>query len=259
MIQLDAIFNYIPKTVREELADDDQIRSWALQVLKMINIPDARYEKAIHFDTIENHKVKLPEDLKKIYKVSFASQPPTDKEFNEFCRCGEENGVQVDKDCTTIYHHLFLNSTYYQSQYSPVAYKGIRLNSDYVCKVNWSGCYGFYSTDGNYLTMSEPHGYVAVEYFAELKESGNYLIPDIEELKLAMSHWVEAQYYRDRLSRAEANMGSMYQSNLMQAKNYFLNARAILLARGINVPLHRELIYGESRIKKIHTKIRPND
>lgn len=261
MIQLDSVFNYIPKKVREDLSDDDQIRSWALQVFKMLRIPNARYIKDVLFDEVVNHKVKLPHNLKQIYKVSFAKNPPTDEQFNDFCRCDESDTI-ADKDCTTVYHHLFLNSDYYLSQYKPMQYKGIRLTDNYICNVEWGGCNGFYSIDstGQYLTVSEPNGYIVIEYYAELQDdNGNFLIPDMEELKLAMSHYVVAQYYRDRVTNAEQNSNQLYMQNLQQAKTWLMDARAQLIGSNINIPLHRELINYDSRITKVHRRFRTHD
>jgi len=263
MIQLDAVFNYIPKQVRQDLADDDQIRSWALQVLKMLRVPNSRYVKDIHFDQVVNHKVKLPANLKKIYKVSYAKEPPTNDQFNDFCRCeGTTDSLDVlDQDCTQIYHHLFLSSDYYLSQYAPLAYKGMTLTDNYICNVNWGGCKGFYSIDTsrNYLTVSEQNGYIAIEYFAEYTLDGKFMIPDLEELKLAMSHYVVAQYYRGRVTNAEANSNTLYMQNLQQAKTFLLDARAQLIGANINVPLHRELINYDSRITKIHRRFETHD
>jgi len=258
------MFNYVPSTLREDLTDDDQIRSWALQVLKMLNIPNARYVKDILFDEVTNHKVKLPENLKKIYKVSFAEQPPTDDQFNDFCRCEGTTDAQdvLDEDCTTVYHHLFLSSDYYQSKYQPMQYKGIRLSDDYICNVEWGGCRGFYSIDttGQYLTLSEATGYVVIEYYAEMTDAnGNYLIPDIEALKNSMAHYVIAMYYRDRAIRAERNAYQLYKDNLQTAKTYMLDARAQLIGGNINIPLHRELINYDSRITKVHRRFRTHD
>lgn len=263
MIKLDSIFNYFPKRLREQIADDDQIRSWALQVLKMVKIPNARYIKDIHFDEVVNHKVELPNNLKKIYKVSFAKNPPSDKEFYDFCQCdGTDEPTEVlDEDCTRIYHQLFLDSEYYRSSYRPMSYKGMRLTDNYVCNVNWGDCYGHYSLNstGKYLTTSESSGYIAIEYFAELMDGEDYLIPDIEELKLAMSHFAEAQYYRNNVGFAEQNSNQLYMQNLQQAKTYLLDARAQLIGQNINVPLHRELINYNSRITKVHRLFRHYD
>ena len=72
LIPLDNVFNYLPKTLRRELSDDDQIRSWALQALRTVN-HGQRYIKDISFHDIENHRANLPDDEDGFYNKNYST------------------------------------------------------------------------------------------------------------------------------------------------------------------------------------------
>lgn len=264
LIPLDNVFNYLPKTLRRELSDDDQIRSWALQALRTVN-HGQRYIKDISFHDIENHRANLPDDVYKIYKVSYATSQPTDLQIDSLCRCTAQTdsaNYSLEDDCVPIYHQLFLNSDYYQSGFKPMAYKKTRLADNYVCNVQWGGCHGFYSLDstGTVMTFSEATGFVAIEYFAEPKnDKGDFLVPDLPQLWSGLAAWIKAKFYEERSIQAEQNSYQLYQSNLLEARQWLNEARGIFKLQGIDTVLHRQMIYGQSRILKAHLTVRTHD
>lgn len=264
LVPLDNVFNYLPKTLRRELSDDNQIRSWALQALRTVE-HNQRYVKDISFHDIENHRANLPEDVYKIYKVSYATAQPTDLEISSLCACEAQTdsaNYSLEADCIPIYHQLFLNSDYYQAVFKPMAYKGSRLTDNYVCNVAWGGCHGFYSLNslGTVMTFSEEEGFVAIEYLAEPKDDdGKFLVPDLPQLWSGLSAWIKAKFYEDRSVMAEQNSYQLYQSNLSEARNWLNEARGIFKLNGIDASAHRQLIYGPARILKAHLTVRTHD
>lgn len=263
-INIDKVFNYIPKRLREELADDDQIRSWCLQALRRVNHSE-RYIKDVSFHDVENHKITLPTDLHKIYKVSYAITEPTDLQQLSLCQCEAQTDSSVfslSTDCVPIYHELFLTSDYYLQGFRPMAYKKTRLTDNYVCNVNWGGCYGFYSlnTTGSIMTLSEQSGFVVIEYFAEMKDDdGNFLVPDVEALWQGMASWVKAKFYEDRAIMSEQSSFQLYQQYQRESKVWLDDARGIFKLSGIDTALHRELVKGTSRILRAHLLIKHHE
>lgn len=261
---IDNVFNYLPNTLRRELSDDDQIKSWALQALRMVNHSD-KYVKDVSFHDISNHKVTLPDDVYKIYKVNYAVTEPTDMQILSLCQCEAQTDstlFSLEQDCLPIYHRLFLQSDYYLNGFKPMAYKKTRLTDNYVCNVNWGGCHGFYSLDstGTYLTTSEQSGFVAIEYFAEAKDTkGNFLVPDYPQLWLGLAAYIKAKFYEERSILAEQNSNSLYQQYLLESRTWLNEMRGIFKLQGINTALHRELIYGPARILKAHLLIKQHD
>lgn len=261
---LDNVFNYLPRTLRRELNDDDQIRSWALQALRRVHHSD-RYIKDITFHDITNHRISLPDDVKKVYKVSYATSQPSQLEIDSLCRCEaqtDSSTYTLEDDCVPIYHQLFLNSDYYHNTFKPMAYKKSRLTDNYVCNVNWGGCYGFYSLDttGTVMTFSEKEGFVAIEYLAEIKDTdGNFLVPDIEELWQGLASWIKAKFFEERTIVSEQNSDQRYLANLQESKVWLTQARGILKLRNIDTALHRNLVQGSSRILRAHLLSRTHD
>lgn len=264
LINIENVFNYVPTNLRRELSDDDQIKSWALQALRTVN-HSQKYVKDISFHDIENHSITLPDDVYKIYKVSYAASEPTNLQILSLCQCEAQTdsaNFSLSTDCLPIYHELFLKSDYYQSGFRPMAYKKSRLTDNYVCNVQWGGCYGFYSLNatGTHMTFSEQSGFVAIEYFAEPKDtSGSFLVPDYPQLWLGLAAYVKAKFYEDRSILAEQNSYQLYQSNLLEARSYLNEMRGIFKLQGIDTSLHREIIYGKSRILRAHLLIRHHD
>lgn len=264
LIPLDNVFNYIPTNLRRELNDDNQIKSWALQALRTVN-HSQKYVKDISFHDVTNHKVTLPDDVHKIYKVSYANSEPTDLQVLSLCQCEAQTDstyFDLDPDCVPIYHNLFLNSDYYQSGFRPLAYKKTRLTDNYVCNVNWGGCHGFYSLDttGTYMTISEKTGFVVIEYFAEPKDNdGNFLVPDVVALWKGMAEYVKARFYENRTVLNEQNSDAKEDKADARSITWLNDARGQFKLKGIDTALHRELIFSNSLILKAHLLTRVHD
>jgi len=254
LLSIENIFNYLPRVIREEVNDDTQILSWALQGLRTIESP-ARYIKEIWFTKVNNHTAPLPKGLHKIYKVSFSTVEPIDG----FCRCqgSDDPDMSIEKDCVSIFHTLYLNSYRHTHGWQTLAYKGFSLSSQYVCKVSWGACKGYYSLTSNlsHIRTSFESGFLAVEYLAEAKdEEGNFLAPDITQLWLGLSHYIQAQYYNDRAAMAEQNANNLYMQHLNLARNQMQEARSILALKHIDISEHRALIKMPSRFSKSYIR-----
>lgn len=263
-VPLDNLFNYLPRTLRRELSDDNQIRSWALQALRTVE-HSQRYVKDITFHDIINHRINLPDDLHKVYKVSYASEEPSDMDLENLCECTaqtDSTNYSLEDDCVPIYHHMFLNSDYYRNTFKPMAYKKTSLADNYVCNVNWGGCHGFYSLNstGTVMTFSEEDGYVAIEYFAEPKDGdGNFLVPDVPALWEGLSAWVKAKFYEERTIMSEQNSDQRRLQSMSEARTFLNDVRGQFKLGGIDTALHRQMIYGKSRILKAHLTVKTHD
>jgi len=264
LVPIDNIFNYLPKNLRRELSDDTQILSWALQALRTVN-HSQKYVKDITFHEISNHKAYLPEDLHKVYKVSYAIREPDNLEIDRLCECQPQTDAanfSLETNCIPLYHELFLTSNYYLTGFKPMAYKKTKLTDNYVCNVKWGGCYGFYSlnTSASIMTFSEQTGFVAIEYFAEPKnDDGKFLVPDVPALWNGLSAYVKAKFYEDRMIMSEQNSLQLYQQSLLESKNWLDDARGQFKLGGINLPLHRQFIQGNSRLLRAHLLTRTHD
>lgn len=264
LVNIDKVFNYIPNTMREQLSDDSQIKSWALQALRTVEHSE-RYVKDVWFADVINHKVELPEDLHKIYKFSYAAQEPTDLEIDSLCACKAQTDSAnyiLETNCLPVYHNLFLNSAYYKNTFSPMAYKKTRLTDYYVCNVQWGGCYGHYSLDsaGKVATVSEKSGFVAIEYFAEAKdEEGHFIVPDLEQLWQGMAAWAKAKFFEENIFHSEQGSDQRRGQFMIEARQWLNEARGILKLRNIDTSLHRAMVHGSSRILKAHLTIKTHD
>jgi hypothetical protein len=263
LVKIDNVFNYIPDQIRNEMNDDAQIKSWVLQCLRTIH-HQQRFIRDISFHEIENHKVYLPEDLHSIWKVSYAVRRPTELETERLCECEAQTDAanfDLDPDCVSIYHELFITSDYYRNGFKPMAYKGKKLTDNYVCNVNWGGCHGFYSLNSTatIMNVSEASGFVAIEYNVEPKDThGDFLVPDLPQLWEALSKHVIAKYYEIKSLR-NPNLYSMKVQYTQESKILLNEVRGIFKLSNINTSIHRQLVHGKARILRAHLLTRHYD
>jgi len=255
LLPIEHVFNYIPKEIRNQQDDDDQLLSWSLQYLNTIPIP-IKQVKDIIFLEVASHTALLPSDLSRIYRVQYLTEEATLEEIEELnCDCETDNtSLPTDVDDCNVYHQMFLNSDFYKNKWSPLKYEGFNLSDKYVCNVQFdSPCVGTYSLTSNLSAIKTSHksGIIGVEYFKKAKVNGSFGVPEHpEQLWLAMSHYTEAMHWRNRSSMKEANAYNMYMTNMQQARQYRIEAKSIITQMFFNMDTIRSIISMPSRILK---------
>lgn len=239
-VKIDNIFNYIPSPIRKMQADDDQLKSWAMQGLDKLNLYP-RYIKDIVFIDVQNHNAVLPDGFKRMISV---------KVFNPEVELTEEEDDLVD----TIHYEAFVNSDFYRLSWTTVKHVGY-LDKDYLRCIENGSCSHAYSTKpgSNILTFSFLEGPIAIEYEKNMTDDeDNFLVPE-EPIVLweYLSSYVQMRHWSDRLAMSEQGALQMYRMKQQETAAYLESARGAINRKNVKPNIHRELIYGESRMLKI--------
>lgn len=215
------VLTFIPSGLKEE-ENEAQLLSWALMGFKT-NVRNIHTTSDILFciTQLDNHVVSLPSNFKKFLDVIYMKTlPDTDVLSSDTWFLQPDiNGVY-----TTIFQRVFYQ--YFQPYATHMRYVGsntslfdngcIALLCD-TCSINFS-----VSKDVKTLTTDMQDGYVGAVYEALVQDdSGNYLIPDSENLWFALAHFVEAKHWQDRAFRKEENANNMFIERMAMANRFF--------------------------------------
>lgn len=235
-ISIDNVFNYIPVGLRNQVADDDQIRSWSLQAARSLNFKHFQYVRDISFAVVENHQTVFPVDLKKIIKVkalknSTLNESEVDILYN-CCDIGDwelyPEGKTFAEACP-IYHKLFVTSTFYKNCWEPVE-RVQNLADDYMCKIEFDGCDDVYSYDNQtgIAQFTFKSGVVAIVGYYNAKDANNnFLLPEEPiDLWQYMAAYVKARFFENQLVMGKQNQTTFYQMSRDEETKYRNSLRA---------------------------------
>lgn len=108
MIKIDNVLNYIPKTIVEELGDDDQLKAWAAQGYKLLKIPGTQNVKDSDIFEVANHKVQLPIEAIRLTGAKIYREPFTDWLYY-LTRADYYSGDNLLQSETTVTYQEYFN------------------------------------------------------------------------------------------------------------------------------------------------------
>jgi hypothetical protein len=257
-IPLNSVLNFIPKGVRDEEKDDTQLLSWALQGLRTLNISQ-RFEQNVCILEVKNHRVQLPDSIRKINSIHHLHREPTEEEANNFeccinqdvlCGCDISDLEPNDDPTSTenicrlpVYYQLFIDSNYFQNCWSYMKYTGVRkgLHCPSCPNLFCNSCVETYAIDTNLNMMTSfKDGFVCVDYVAEPKDTaGNFLIPEDTDLQQGLSYYIQAMHWNNRASRKEQGAFQYYIQYLNLGERLLTKAKGKHLLKAID----KDLIY----------------
>jgi len=247
------VLNYLPKAIKQSIADDDEIESWVMQAWRKLNFPNLRYVKDISFLEVKNHKTRLPADLKRIVSVAVNVTEPTLEELNELCGIDLPSNNSFASPCPISYK-LFVNSNCYKNNWEPVSFVG-NLKDDYLCRVDHTYPNHVYSMEqgSDILTFDFLEGTVAIEYWSNPTNSkGDILLPrEPEELWEYLAAHVRMNFWQNETALGTANAFQLYQDAKLERSGYYEAAKRYIMVHNYNVLTAREQIYGPMRYVKL--------
>lgn len=108
MIKIDNVLNYIPKTIIEDIADNDQLLSYAAQGYKLLKIPGTQNVKDSDIFTVVNHKVELPREAITLTSAKIYREPFTDWTYY-LTRADYYSGDNLLQRETTVTYQEYYN------------------------------------------------------------------------------------------------------------------------------------------------------
>jgi hypothetical protein len=227
-VPLEAILNYIPDAIREQV-DAQQIMSWAYLLYRTIEMPISEELKIVDVE-VKNHRVKLPDDVKRIINVIH-----------------NEPGVDVPKEIVRDYgdgrliiaQEIFFSSQYYQ-QARGLKYLGQMKSPLIDEQLYCSRCDVGFSIDKTLscLHIDYPDGNATLIYYAPVEENGKKMIPDDPDLMLAISHFVQARYWQEKTYSHESNAIALSSDHHIRSRAHLSAFEGRAKLKAINVNKH---------------------
>lgn len=261
-IPLRSILNQVPKAILREDTPDNLL-SFALDGYRLLDHPSQKEDKVKVFE-IDNHKVVLPSEIKGINLVTYLCKNPSEQEIEDLCNgtCECEREAEGYETTTnnicrySINYKLFLDSQYYNNNYTPLKYIG-NTNKSNIC----SGCLNRYCTHVNetfsvdkdkVLWTSIQSGYLCIDYFTEIvDDDGDIYIVDEQEIKQFLSYYTQLKHWEERLSVHEK--GATYNINrLTQLVDvWYIKSRGKLNLINADDNLMSEIAFTQTRNQKL--------
>lgn len=242
-ISIDNVFNYITKIVRENEGDDDQIKSWALQGLRNIDIPSLRTVRYFTILEYTNHKVKLPSNCDEVISVSLLSTDITTSIFSEY----EDTVVDPNND---VFNEIMFNQCWYPLDRVETLDKNYFYNITNTQKI-------YSINDRTIIIPGQCDGCIRLVCRGLLSsECGDTLIADKPEaLWKYMGAYASMMHFREQRDRRNEGTRELYREYQMEALGFLEDAKRIIIGGNIKVSLVKQLMYGEGILTRLPSAI----
>lgn len=219
-INIASVQTYLPSYVLEEV-DESTLNKWALQGFRQnVTIPSWIYEMRFCLLQLDNYTANLPLGLKKITVAQYSSSLPSNSVNNtsDFI-IPVINNERVFLAQAIVYQYFKPHATTMRF----IGQDASLLSRD--CVSIYCDCEIGFSLDRslNTLTTDMQNGYVILLYESEVQdEDGNFLIPNDEDLKQALSYYVEAMLQREFRGRHIQGAAELMDDSLFKCNNKFI-------------------------------------
>ena len=203
-------------TIDPAIWNEKSMTEWILKGLRK-TASDSILKDTIYYAIVENHKVKLPVDLKYINQIIYYNNSNTTKQ-DLLTLLREE--IRSDIEPSNVVLKGYINEKW----------RPLKLNTSPFAKLLYCDpisecvhCEHEYTIDESMvLTTDLKKGIIAISYKAYPKDdSDEYLMPDDEDLKEALMYYCMYRYYLTKLSGA-----AMSDKSLL---NFYIQERQMCL------------------------------
>lgn len=218
-INIQSVQTYLPSYVTEEV-DSSTINKWALQGFRQnVTIPSWIYELRFCLLQLDNHVATLPTGLKKITIAQYSKNLPSNAVNNttDFI-IPIINNERVFIAQAVVYQYFKPTSQtmrFVGQDPSLLTQDCINIFCD--CEIGFS-----IDRNLNTITTDMQDGYVVLLYESEIQDDdGNFLIPNDEDLKQALSYYIEAMLQREFKGRHIQGASELMDDYLFKCNNKF--------------------------------------
>ena len=244
-VSLRSLLTTIPKPIFNEVEESD-ILFWFREALRMLPDITATESKVEIFEIVDT-KVQLPKYIKKINRVTYMYQQPTDSCIDSYNNClceTPESEDLIPQVCKPqIYYQMFLDSPYFQNNYQLLRYVGQDKSllcsncPNYTCNTDQT----FVVTRDRMLYTNFTQGYICIEFDTEVcDELGSLMIPDIQEVHNFLQSYAIKRHLEERMFGKEESIMQMYQMYSTKSDIEYRKARGLIILRQLNPDLIAE-------------------
>lgn len=239
-IKLDSILNYVSSATKEQ-TDTPQLLQYANQAWRRLQLPNVQYDLKVAVLEVNNHKAKLPSDVKRIVGIYYTKVPLSDTSYDLV--------VEVDGiDKKVMLQQQLLLSSPWRDTFMPMQYVGQNKSAIVDNGLYCKDCgYGF-SVDAELKCLTIDSGNsqtdpydIVIEYYSNLTdEDCNILIPDSETLKQGLAYHASAMIWRDMADRRMEGAQARYADYLAQSQNLLNRFRGQYHLMNVQPALHEQ-------------------
>jgi len=238
-VSIKSLLSTVPKVLLQESEQSDWLY-WFREALRLLPSITATEAKVEIFELTES-KFQLPKYVKTINSVKYLSQDPSEEDLTSYneCLCAEpESEDIIPQVCKPqIYYKMFIDSPYYQHNYALLRYAGSDKNM--FCKncpnLTCDNTLNFVLTRERMLYTNFDAGFLCIDYDQEVcDESGNIMIPDIEEVQQFLVKFAIMRHLEERQFAKEEGMRNMYQDYKQESEIWLRKAKSTILFKQLN-------------------------
>ena len=246
-IPLDNIFNYISNAVVEIENDDDQLKSWAIQGLRLLNFNNIRNVEDFNFFELKNGNWVVPDYVKKIISVEYLIEDVW-LEIQEYIEDNPEFDIT----------YFNINQDKYQNVFKHLD----RVDSksyDYYCKVE--DCRPIYTITDNLLQTpvadaNSGNACLAVKYWTPYTKDDKIVLPEHPEILWQfLASYATAMHWKERRNRKEQGANQMYKEIMYETEAYLAQSKRELVYRNADIRNIKTNLYAESNMTKLYSFI----
>lgn len=203
-ISIQSVIDDVQSIIPESEWNEDNILEWIAKAYKSINL-EARYETAIALLEVQEHRATLPCDIQVINQIFYKADYEATVEDLESVKCAL--GLTDNKPWVKHMAHSdeFIQSVLNTNDFGRF-FKPLRRNASNFgvtpCvsnKVPNSACRETYSLGIDYITTSFKEGCIVLSFKKFITDDdGLFMIPDNEELKMALFHFCLYRWWMAR-------------------------------------------------------------
>lgn len=244
MTSIKSVFAYI--NLPDTEIDDMWIQEYASQALDAIEVSQI-YEPTVCLLTVEDHKVSLPKDFRYLQAITYQHQSANSSQItklvesvsNSTSEVVEEDGTRtITNTLTSMFttpgdtmnqehilriqqqgvlnnYQLWFDSDLYRHNFHLMKAVPSNLSTSYHCtncpNLTCSSVYEYSITPHRTIETSLKTGTICLFYLKKpTNDHGDLMIPDDQDLKMALAAYIKMRYAEEKMWMHEQNMFRLY-------------------------------------------------
>lgn len=251
-ISIKSVLHDLSSLIPEDMWNDNYLYEWAIKGVRKLNLSPMLVDK-VCLATLAEHKATLPEDMHSISQIGFRLNTTSNEDITEYLQ--EIMGLTEDDPSTShmanplglveqVSQYLSGSTNWlpmYESS-SPMA-KGITITDDLYYNPEYR--YEYVVNPDNTITSTLKEGVLLIGYKAHPCDKGEYLIPDDEDVKDAITHFCLYRFYAAR--------AIVHEEGARQERDYYLQRFDTLAkkAKSVNLPTLSQLESMSNQVNRL--------
>lgn len=267
-ISIDSVFTHLPQKLKNDI-ENNVIREWIIKGLGLLQIKQT-YNRKVCTLIVNDHKTDTPRGLKFVESIAYMyNNDNTDLVASYITNISKDTTVEMNGDSDVITetitkqtivpprdypnlshilriqhmgvinnYKLWYESDIFHSNFVIMRLTNKAFSGEYHCSYCpnlKSSCQYYYTFHPNgTITTNIQNGVLCISYLELANENGQYLIPDNEVIKHALSAYVKMRYWEEKYFM-EPNLIQLYKNAQQESQLLFAKAKGESLLRELDI------------------------